>query len=137
MVSTCGMRRLALLLLLMAIKVIIAIDDGDKEDQSVNARVKSYGAHMRERFEKSFEDKCLKYPFVHQWIHRLENPGGRYYTFVFQDDHWNNGGLGDRIGGLLTAIATSLRTNRQLLVTSSNRFDELFRPYHPEDIKKP
>lgn len=137
MVSIRGAWALAALLTLTMIMDTRAVEDGAKEGESVNPRVKSYGAHMRERFEKSFEDKCLKYPFVQRWINKLENPGGRYYTFVFQDDHWNNGGLGDRIGGLLNAISTSLRTNRQLFVTSSNRFHELFRPYHPTDIRKP
>ena len=75
--------------------------------------------------------------WVKKWVQKLEDPGDKYYTFVFQDDHWRNGGLGDRIGGLLTAVATSLRTDRQLLVTSSNKFHELFRPYHPTDVLKP
>lgn len=137
--SSMAVLLVGLMLVMIAVHmdVAMAVEDGEKEGDNVHPSVKSYGAHMKDRFERTFHEKCSKYPFVQKWVRKLENPGKKYYTFVFQDDHWKNGGLGDRIGGLLTAIATSLRTDRQLLVTSSNRFHDLFRPYHPTDIVKP
>ena len=97
---------------------------------------KAYSLRLREKFEQSFHDKCAKYHFVDKWVQSLEEGMYRnYYTFMFQENGLKNGGLGDRLGGLLTAIGTALRTNRTLLIESNNGFHELFRPYHPEDIK--
>jgi hypothetical protein len=45
----------------------------------------------------------------------------------------NNGGLGDRLGGMVSAIAFSLRTNRTLLIAGDEAFDGLFRPFHPHN----
>jgi hypothetical protein len=121
--------------LLLLVQLSLGIEDGEKEGDGVNPHAKLYSQHMREKFEQSFHDKCTKYPFVQQWVNKLENPGDKYYTFIFQESHLKSGGLGDRIGGLLTAMGTALRTNRTLLITSENQFHELFRPYHPTDIK--
>ena len=104
---------------------------GEGGGQRSSQREELWRAHEGP-LQRTFHEKCSKYPFIRNG-YELENPGKKYYTFVFQDDHWKNGGLGDRVGGLLTAIATSLRTDRQLLVTSSNGFHDLFRPYHPPD----
>ena len=90
-----------------------------------------YTKALRRRFEDSFVDKCQKYPFVKQWGNLLENSSDRYVTFMYHEPGLRNGGLGDRIGGLLNAIGIALRFNRTLLIESKNDFHNLFRPYHP------
>ena len=81
-------------------------------------------------FQRSFNESCLKYDFVRKYINLLEYPNGRYVVFVMHEAGLKNGGLGDRIGGIVTAAAMSIRFNRTLLIKSSNGYDELFRPYH-------
>ncbi len=124
---------LALLMLLCC----SAGSDGEKYQQGEESEhITAYSRHIRKKFEQSFHDKCTKYPFVDKWVQSLEGGMNRnYYTFMFQENGLKNGGLGDRLGGLLTAVGTALRTNRTLLIESDNDFHELFRPYHPEDIK--
>jgi hypothetical protein len=85
-------------------------------------------------FEEDFHDRCDKYPFVQKYINRLENTDERYLTFVYQEGRLRNGGLGDRIGGVLSAVAMAIRFNRTLLLRSENEMHEVFRPYHPTDI---
>lgn len=51
--------------------------------------------------------------------------------FVMQEHGLRNGGLGDRLAGLVTF---SVRFNRTLIIRSENNFHTLFRPYHPTDI---
>ena len=47
-----------------------------------------------------------------------------------------NGGLGDRLGGLITAMAFALRTNRIFLIHGDKSFEESFRPYaRPQAIE--
>lgn len=96
-----------------------------------------YAYHLRSRFEQQFNKTCSKYPFVQRYIHQLENPGDKYVVFVYHEQGLRNGGLGDRIGGLITATTIALRYNRTLLIESANDFGSLFRPYHPLDITKP
>ena len=84
---------------------------------------------IEKRFQRSFNQTCLKYDFVKKYWNSLLYPNGRYVVFVLNEPGLKNGGLGDRIGGILTAMMMSLRFNRTLLIQSSNGFDELFRPY--------
>lgn len=90
--------------------------------------------YHKRSFEKSFHDKCDKYPFVHRYINKLEHSDERYLSFVYQENGLKNGGLGDKIGGLISAVAMAMRFNRTLIVRSQNHMDEVFRPYHPTDI---
>lgn len=96
-----------------------------------------YAGRLRSRFERQFNTTCLKYPFVQRFIHQIENPGDKYVVFVYHEPGLRNGGLGDRIGGLITATSIALRTNRTILIESANDFGSLFRPYHPADIYLP
>lgn len=93
-----------------------------------------YTAHIKQKFEDSFHEKCDKYPFVRQYHKLLTNPPGRYITFVMQQPNLRNGGLGDRIAGLSTAMILSLRFNRTLIIRSGNHLHLYFRPFHPTDI---
>jgi hypothetical protein len=56
---------------------------------------------------------------------------------MYQEPGLRNGGLGDRIAGLLNAIVISLRFGRQLLVRDFSGLHKFFRPYHPYDIHNP
>lgn len=92
--------------------------------------------NIREKFHQQFLNKCLKYPIVDKYIQMMENPSDKYLFFVYQDPAVLNGGFGDRMGGLLSAFVQALRFNRTLIIQSKNGFNELFRPYHPTDIKR-
>ena len=88
----------------------------------------------REKFEKSFRDICLAHPFVSKYQERLMRPRNpdtdQYVIFSFSErSHGHNGGLGDRLGGLITAVAFALRTDRILLIAGDKPFEESFRPY--------
>jgi hypothetical protein len=89
----------------------------------------------RSRFEKKFEQTCNKYPFVQQYYESLKNPYDEYTIFVFHEDKQYLGGLGDRFGGLINAMAFSLRTKRRLLISGDKSFEESFQPYHPDPSK--
>lgn len=90
--------------------------------------------YHKEQFEKTFHDRCDKYPFVDHYVRKVEFSDERYLTFVYQESGLKNGGLGDKIGGLVSAVAMAIRFNRTLLVRSQNDMHEVFRPYHPTDI---
>jgi hypothetical protein len=92
-----------------------------------------FASFLSTRFEKQFHRKCDKYPFVQHHYAKLENPGERYINFVYQEPGLRNGGLGDRIGGLVSAAAIAMRFNRTLVIRSYNGLGELMRPYHPHD----
>jgi hypothetical protein len=88
----------------------------------------------KKRFEDRFNRTCGKYPFVQQYIRLMESPTKRYTIFVFHEaGAGNNGGLGDRLGGMVSAVAFSIRTKRTLLITGDKAFEESFRPYHPNN----
>ena len=86
----------------------------------------------RLRFERRFNETCSKYPFVQQYVENLAAPARRYVIFVFHENGGLNGGLGDRLGGMVSAVAFALRTGRTLLISGDKAFDEAFQPYHPD-----
>ena len=96
---------------------------------SSNIRFSHGGA--RRRFELKFNQTCLKYDFVRQYIDSLEHPRDKYVIFVYHEAGHSGGGLGDRLGGMITALAFALRTNRTLLIQGDSSFEESFVPYHP------
>ena len=87
----------------------------------------------RSRFESTFDKTCSKYPFVSQYLANLEAPAQRFIIFVFDERGVKNGGLGDRLGGMITAIAFALRTRRTLLISADKAFEAAFTPYHPNN----
>lgn len=87
----------------------------------------------RSRFEERFNTTCGKYPFVQKFVSNLESPSERYIIFAFHEAGSSNGGLGDRLGGLVTAVAYALRTGRTLLISGDKAFNEAFQPYHPNN----
>ena len=87
----------------------------------------------KSRFESTFNKTCSKYPFVSQYLANLEAPSQRFMIFVFDEGGVKNGGLGDRLGGMITAIAFALRTKRTLLISADKAFGAAFTPYHPKN----
>jgi len=86
----------------------------------------------RQRFERRFNETCSKYPFVQQYVENLAAPTRRYVIFVFHENGGLNGGLGDRLGGMVSAVAFALRTGRTLLISGDKAFEEAFQPFHPD-----
>jgi hypothetical protein len=80
-------------------------------------------------FTESFRDRCSKYSFVNQYKELSINAHARFLVFVYNEKGRKSGGFGDRMGGLVTAVANAIRFKRKLLIKSSNGFDDLFRPY--------
>jgi hypothetical protein len=86
----------------------------------------------RKKFEKNFMDRCQNFPFYQKHIEFMEYPRNDYLDYIFYDGKHSGGGLGDRLGGLITAYAFAMRTNRTFLITSSDTsFIDSFRPYYP------
>lgn len=53
--------------------------------------------------------------------------------YVFYDPALGTqGGLGDRLGGLISAFAFAMRTNRTLLIYGDNSFESAFKPFSPD-----
>jgi hypothetical protein len=123
-----------LFLCIISIKMTKAINASEKKSSSA-VELNPYTKSLRSRFENAFVDKCQKYPFVKQWENKLEHTGDRYVTFMYHEPGLRNGGLGDRIGGLLNAMGIALRFNRTLLIESQNGFHDLFRPYHSSVVE--
>ena len=87
----------------------------------------------KRRFEDGFNNTCSKYPFVAQYLANFEAPSQRFMIFVFHEAGVSNGGLGDRLGGMISAMAFALRTGRTLLISGDKAFEESFQPYHPQN----
>jgi hypothetical protein len=86
----------------------------------------------RFRFEKKFNETCLKYSFVDRYLHNILNPSGDYIIFVFHENgRHNHGGLGDRLAGMITSSAFAIRSGRTLLIQGDKAFEDSFRPYYP------
>ncbi len=97
-----------------------------------NAKFTSYGA--REKFEKIFDETCGVYPFIERFSNIMNRPldpvTDRYVVYSYSEKGLGgNGGLGDRLGGLITAVAYAIRTDRRLLISGDKAFEDSFRPY--------
>lgn len=91
---------------------------------------------VRDRFETRFVSTCSKYAFIDTFVKLLERPSDKYTIFVYNEQGANNnGGLGDRLAGLLSALAYSLRTGRNFLLRSDRGFERSFRRYHPAHLR--
>lgn len=87
----------------------------------------------REKFEDTFDKTCRKYPFVEEYVANLEVPSQKFVLYVFEEAGVNNGGLGDRLAGMISAVAYAVRTGRTLLISADKAFEEAFQPYHPSN----
>lgn len=87
---------------------------------------------LKLKFESNFIQKCSKYPFYKTHLSMLERPSHDYLQYVFHDGTNSGGGLGDRLGGLITAYAFAMRTNRTFYMTAADEsFKDSFQPYYP------
>jgi hypothetical protein len=101
---------------------------------------------FRKDFEESFAGRCLKYGFVDKFLslqsksdiflvnktQRTSTNNIRYLHFDFQ--HHGNGGLGDRIAGLVTAATIALRYDRGFVLQPDDTFGVFFRPLQATDM---
>lgn len=92
---------------------------------------------VRELFYQDFEQKCARHPFLQRFQQLMTEPRDRFVIFVYHKPGLRNGGFGDRLGGLVTAMAYAVKYNRTLIIQASNGMDDLFKPYHPLDRDKP
>jgi hypothetical protein len=116
---------------------IVNSTSSESKGKSAESKFKfPFTSYLKAKFEFDFRDRCMStYPsIIRQFTQRLENPGDRQLMFVFQEHGLHNGGLGDRLGGLVSAVTMAFRFNRTLIIRAYDGFDELFRPYHPTDI---
>ena len=73
-----------------------------------------YSDWARPKFEKQFEDKCSKYPFVEEFYNQFEkvyDKNSKYVIPVFSEPRVKQGGLGDKLAGIANAIGYALRTS--------------------------
>ena len=101
-------------------------------DSNNDFKFSAGGARLR--FEEKFQSTCQKYPFVTKFAEMMRQPfasDDKYLIFVFHDASSRSsvGGLGDRIAGMITAIAYAIRTNRRFIIQGEGAFEEAFRPY--------
>jgi len=92
----------------------------------------SYSGSVKPRFESRFRRICGKYPFVAQYLDMQQQPRENYVIYVFHEPGGGGGGgggLGDRLGGMITALAFALRTNRQFVILGDKPFTQAFQPY--------
>ena len=86
--------------------------------------------NIKQKFENSTRQKCSKYPFFETFESMIRNPSGDYLIFVYHEHgSGGNGGLGDRLAGMITALAFALRTRRTFLIVGDDSFEKSFRPY--------
>ena len=121
-----------LIVTLLSLVFVVAVRgeqyyNGNKEAAGTNEHLYSLRG-PRERFNQNFNETCKKYPFVSKFVSMLEPcvdcESRKYLIFVFNI----NGGLGDRVAGMITALAYAMRTNRTFLVMGDTAFEESFRP---------
>lgn len=100
---------------------------------------------LEDRFSVDFLEKCY---FKHSWVRNyLQNfwtekhfSGNRSYAIFIYDDNYSRarkGGLGDRLGGMITTFIWALRKNRNFLIEADkNGLPTLLKPLRFGDISK-
>lgn len=97
----------------------------------------SYYALKRRQFHQSFVSVCGNMSWLADYFQRkyaspaMNSPSQKYAIYVFDDINIRarNGGLGDRLGGLVTAFLWAVRTNRTFLIENHNTaLARLFQP---------
>ncbi len=126
-ISNCGvfLKCIFLIYFIVVAKCIDHLDDDYIELSSKN-------------FLKQFHSTCDKYPFVKKYQDMLRSPPDKYLLFMYteeKDGTMVTGGFGDRLAGLVTAAAYSVRTNRTLIIHGDEPLKTYFGPI-PVDDKK-
>jgi hypothetical protein len=97
----------------------------------------SYSSSALHRFERRFSQTCGRYPFVAKYLEMQRSPRERYVIYVFDEPGGGGGGgLGDRLGGMITALAFALRTDRQFLILGDKAFTDAFEPYQEAGVSR-
>ena len=80
---------------------------------------------------------CLKYGWAHDNHHLpfQSKPNRREIIFIFNRVGLRTGGLGDRLAGLISAYAYSLRTNRTFILSLSATDTGLIKAFQPKNRK--
>src|SRR5690554_2255538 len=94
---------------------------------NIGADLKFSNGGARTRFETKFNQTCGKYSFVSKFMDMLEHPRPNYMLFVFHEaGQASNGGLGDRLAGMIHALAYAIRTDRTFLIQGDSAFEDAF-----------
>lgn len=93
--------------------------------------------YLESKYEEKFQSICPKFPFVRDYQELLKNPSNQYMIFMYHEDDApteQKGGLGDRLAGLVTAIAWAMRTRRNFLIQGDVGLKTYFKPRvtHPD-----
>lgn len=86
--------------------------------------------YYERKFQENSERTCRKYEFIQRYEEIMKHPKDRFFIFVYHENGYSNGGLGDRIAGLITAVAYAIRFKRVLLIEGDPAFGKLFKSYH-------
>ena len=120
-------------MLLMRLVTGLAILSFFRTDRIAIADQKFSQSGPRERFQDAFNKTCGKYPFVSEYVANLEAPSQRFMVYLFDEAGVDNGGLGDKLAGMISAVAFAMRTGRTLLIFADKAFEDAFQPYHPNN----
>jgi hypothetical protein len=85
--------------------------------------------HLLTKYQSKFDKVCAKYSFIQRYNELMKEKPDRYIIYVFHDNHASTSGLGDRIAGMITAMAYSLRFRRIFLIQGDAAFEKSFKPY--------
>lgn len=113
--------------------------------QIITKTFANYQNTLEDRFSVDFLEKCY---FKHSWVRNYLQKfwtekhfsGNRSYAIFIYDDSYiraRKGGLGDRLGGMITTFIWALRKNRNFLIEADkNGLPTLLKPLQFGDISK-
>ena len=96
--------------------------------------------YMEDKYESKFQSICPKFPFVQKYQELLKTPSDQYMIFMYHEDSApteQKGGLGDRLAGLVTAIAWAMRTKRNFILQGDIGLKTFFKPRVSHPALKP
>jgi hypothetical protein len=95
-------------------------------------------SNIRHEFTTRFYDQCYhKYSFFEEYWKLFEEKPQKYVIFEYDRLGLQNGGIGDRFAGVITAFLHALRFRRLLFLSAENNMPALFQPFHPDAIPDP
>jgi hypothetical protein len=95
-------------------------------------------SNIRHEFTTRFYDQCYhKYSFFEEYWKLFEEKPRKYVIFEYDRAGLQNGGIGDRFAGVITAFLHALRFRRLLFLSAENNMPILFTPFHPDATPDP
>jgi hypothetical protein len=136
--SLPGMKKAVMVIvcLLVAPSVLYSLD---KEMPLEGRPNRHYERLVRDHFEKTFHNTCRRFKFIQDYWKMLESPPGQVVEFEFNvkgAKEGDLGGVGDRLGGLISAVAIALRFQRLVVIDADEAFNQYFRPLRNPSIVK-